>query len=162
MGVVRGNETPFVFADVIDFTTHVVITSYNINFVLEKETLVRDAKLIHGVQVLPGLGCCVEQMDFTISVRILSSYQDYLIRRDRQGTASPKRIFHPDRENLPDILLHIKHFNAVVDLLLSAAEEATKCVNELIIYCACAEVVALVFHGWHLRPLVFSHLIFFH
>lgn len=101
-------------------------------------------------------------MYFAISVRVLSSYQDYLIRGNRQSTASPERILHPDREYLPDILLHIKHFNAVVDLLLSTTKEATKRVDELIIYCACAQVVALVFHGGHLCPLIFSHLIFLH
>jgi hypothetical protein len=49
VGVVRGDETPFVFTDVIHFATHVVIASNYIDFVLEKETLVRDAKLVHGV-----------------------------------------------------------------------------------------------------------------
>lgn len=60
MGVIGRNKAPFVFADVVHFTTHVVVSSNYIDLVLEKETLVRDTELVHGVEVLPGLSVGVE------------------------------------------------------------------------------------------------------
>ena len=92
MSVVGGNETPFVLAYVVNFTTHVIITSDYIDFVLEQETLVRHSQLIHRVKVLPGFGRSVEKMDFSISISVLTANEDDFIRRNRKGTAGPQRI----------------------------------------------------------------------
>ena len=47
MGIIRRNEAPLVFTDVVDFATHVVVAADNINLILVEETLVRDTKLVH-------------------------------------------------------------------------------------------------------------------
>ena len=48
--IVRRNEAPFVLADVVDFTGHIIVSSNNIDLALEEEALVADAQLIHRVQ----------------------------------------------------------------------------------------------------------------
>ena len=54
MCVIRGDEAPFVFADVIHFAAHVVVAAYDIYLVLIEEALVRHAQLVHCVQTLPA------------------------------------------------------------------------------------------------------------
>jgi len=80
----------------------------------------------------PSVGVHVEQMHLSISICILASYQQNLGVRDSQCTACPQGILHPDCQSLPLVLVHIVHFDGVVDLLLGATKEATKCVDELI------------------------------
>ena len=54
----------------------------------------RHTKLVHGVEGLPGLAVDVEEVDFSVSVRVLATNQDDLSRRDCQSTACPKRILY--------------------------------------------------------------------
>ena len=83
MSVVARNKAPLVFADVVHFTTHVIVATDYIDLVLEQKTLVGYSKLVHGVKILPRFGSSIEEMNFSISVRVLTSNQDDLVRRDR-------------------------------------------------------------------------------
>lgn len=46
-GIIAGNKAPLVFSYVIDFTTHVVVASNNINLSLKEEGFVADTQLVH-------------------------------------------------------------------------------------------------------------------
>ena len=74
----------------------------------------------------PVLGVDIEQMYLTISICILSTNQEDLAVRDGQGAAGPEWVLHPNSQHLPLILINLIHFNGVVDLLLSAAEETSE------------------------------------
>lgn len=162
--VIAGNETPLVFSNVVDLTRHVVVASYYVDFVLEEEALVRNAQLIHWVQWLPGFTVHIEQVHFSISVRVLTSNQDNFSGWHRQGTACPQGVlqqlskestyFHSNCQNRPSVLFDFVNFDCVVDLLLSAAEETAKRIDEFVIDGARTQVVAFVFHHRHLSPLV--------
>ena len=131
--VVARDEGPLVLLDVVHLATHVVVAANHVDFTLKEERLVRNAQLVHRLQLLPGLGHRVEQVHFTVSVRVLSADEDDLSRADRQSRARPQRVPHAHGVHDPIILFDFKHLNCVVDLLLSAAKEATKGINELIV-----------------------------
>ena len=67
---------------------------------------------------------------------------------------TPLTYLHADSEDDPCVLVNVINFNRVVDLLLRAAEEAAKGVDEFVVNGARAQVVALVLHDGHLGPLV--------
>lgn len=99
-GVVRRNEAPLVLSDVVDFARHVVVAADHVDFVLEEEGLVRDAKLVHRVERPPGFRLHVEQVHFTIAIGVLASDQNYICRRDGQSRARPKRILKIEIDSL--------------------------------------------------------------
>jgi len=122
---------------------------------------VADTKLVHLVQWLPVLGVNIKEVDFSISVCVLTTDQQNLIGRNSKSTASPEWVLHPDSEYLPEILLHFVELNAVIDFLFSTSEESTKGVDALVTNGAGAQVMSLVLHRSNLSPLVFPDIILF-
>jgi hypothetical protein len=57
----------------------------------------------------------------------------------------------------PVVLFNFEHFDCIVDFLFGASEETSERVNEFVIYGACGQVVALIFHGSGLYPFIFCH-----
>ena len=51
-----------------------------------------DSELVHRMQTLPSLAVHIEQVDLTVSVGVLASYQDDFRRAHGQGAACPKWI----------------------------------------------------------------------
>lgn len=129
---------------------------------LHIEWFVRYSELVHIMKLLPSLGLDVEKIDLAISVSIFATNQNDFVGRYWQSTASPEGILHSDGEDGPNILLNFIDFNAIINLLLSAAKEASECVNELVVDCACREIMSLIFHGSHRSPLIFLNGISFH
>ena len=76
--VVAGDEAPLVLADVVHLARHVVVASDHVDLPLQAETLVRDSQLVHGLELLPRLGHCVEQVHFSVAVRVLPANQNNL------------------------------------------------------------------------------------
>ena len=120
-----------------------------------------DTKLVHLVEWLPVLGVNIKEVDFTISVCVLTTNQENLIGRNSQSTASPEWVFHPDSEYLPEILLDFVELNAVIDFLFSTSEEPTKGIDALVTNRAGAQVMSLVLHGSNLSPFVFPDVVLF-
>ena len=120
-----------------------------------------DTKLVHLVEWLPVLGVNIKEVDFTISVCVLTTDQQNLIWRYSKSTASPEWVLHPDSEYLPEILFHFVELNAVIDFLFSTSEESTKGVDALVTNGAGAQVMSLVLHRSNLSPLVFPDIILF-
>ena len=120
-----------------------------------------DAELVHRVERAPSLALHVEEVHFAISVGVLSTDQNDLSWGDGQGRAGPERVLHTDREDNPSVLIDIIDLDRIVDLLLRAAKEASKRINELIIDSARAQVMPLVFHDGHLGPFVRLDLVLF-
>ena len=120
-----------------------------------------DTKLVHLVERLPVLGVNIKEVDFTISVCVLTTNQQNLIGRNSKSTASPEWVLHPHSEYLPEILFHFVELNAVIDFLFSTSEEPTKGVNALVTNGAGAQVMSLVLHRSNLSPLVFPDVILF-
>lgn len=145
--------------DVVDFAGHVIVAPNYIYFVLEEERLVADAQLVHRVQAAPGLTLHIEEVDLTVSIRVLSSNQDYLSRRNSQGRTCPKWILHTDGQDNPSVLVNIVNFNGVVDFLFGTTEEASKSVDKLVVNRACTQIMPFVLHHSHLRPFILLDLI---
>ena len=82
--------------------------------------------------------------------------------RQSSDDEQQKTYLHSNGEDDPGVLVHIVHFNRVVDFLLSRAEETTEGVNEFVVNRACTQVVTLILHDGHLRPLICLHLVFLH
>ena len=116
----------------------------------------------------PGLAVGVEEVDFSVTVRVLSANEDDFSRGDCQGTAGPEWIltrknivmnliftyFHSNSQDQPGILLDVVDFDSVIDLLLCAAKEPSERIDELVIHCTRTKIVSLVLHDCHLRPLI--------
>ena len=68
---------------------------------------------------------------------------------------------HSDSQDNPSVFIDIVDFDRIVDLLLSASKEASKCINELVVNCACTQVMSLVFHHSHLGPFVLLDFVLF-
>ena len=120
-----------------------------------------DTKLVHLVEWLPVLGVNIKEVDFTISVCVLTTDQEKLIGRNSQSTACPEWVLHPDSEYLPEILLDFVELNAVIDFLFSTSEEPTKGIDALVTNRAGAQVMSLVLHRSHLSPFVFPDVVLF-
>jgi len=111
-------------------------------------------------------------MHFAVAICVLTSDQDNFGWADRQGATSPERVLneklanktylHSHCENVPDILFDLVYLDCIVDLLLSAPEEATEGIYKFFIDRTGTEVVALIFHGRHLGPFVFFDNILFY
>ena len=92
----------------------------------------RDSQLVHVVQGFPGLGVHIKQMNFTVSICVLSTnQQDFCVGNGQSGTG-PERILHSDGQHDPLVLLDLVLFNCIVDLLLSGPEEATEGIDMLV------------------------------
>jgi len=122
---------------------------------------VADTKLVHLVEWLPVLGVNIKEVDFTISVCVLTTDQENFIGRNSQSTASPEWVLHPNSEYLPEILLDFVELNAVIDFLFSTSEEPTKGIDALVTNGAGAQVMSLVLHGSNLSPFVFPDVVLF-
>ena len=72
-GVVAANEAPLVLLNVVNFTRHIVITSYDVDFVLDEKGFVADTKLVHLVEGFPALGGDVKEVDFAVSVCVFAT-----------------------------------------------------------------------------------------
>jgi len=120
---------------------------------------VGDAKLVHRVQRAPCLTLHIEQVHLSVSVRVLAANQNDFCWADSQSGARPKWILHADSEDDPWVLINVVHLNRIVDLLLGATEETAKSVDELVVDRAGAEIMPLVLHDSHLRPLVRLNLV---
>ena len=99
--VVARDEGPLVLLDVVNLATHVVVAANHVDFALKEERLVRNAQLVHRLQLLPGLGHRVEQVHFTVSVRVFATNQQNFIIRNCQSTAGPEWVLHSNRQHLP-------------------------------------------------------------
>jgi len=111
------------------------------------------------VQGSPRFTLDIEEVHLAVSVRVLSANKNDFCWRNSQGRAGPEWVLHTDCQNDPGVLVHIVDFNSIIDLLLGAAEEATKSVDEFVVDRAGAEIVTLVFHNGHLRPFVLLDLV---
>jgi len=76
---IRANETPLVLPDVIDLAAHIVVAPNHIDLVLKVKRLMGHPQLVHAVQLFPCLRLDIEQVDFSIPVRVFAAYQDYLV-----------------------------------------------------------------------------------
>ena len=159
--VIWGDKAPFVLADVVYFTRHIIVTANDVYLVLEEEGLVGHSKLVHRVKRSPSLALHIEQVHFSISIGVFAADKDDFRRGDRQGRARPERVLHANSENDPSVFVDIIHFYGVINLLLGAAEKSSKGVNELIINSASTQVMSFVFHDGHLGPFVLFNLISF-
>lgn len=120
-----------------------------------------DAQLVHRVQRAPCLALDVEQVHFAVTVGVLASNQDDLRRGHSQGRAGPKWVLHADSEDNPAVFVNVVNLDSVVDFLLGASEESSERVNEFVVNCAGAQIVALILHDGHLSPFVLLHLVLF-
>ena len=159
--VVGGDEAPLILPNIIDFAWHVIVATYDIDFILNIEGFVADTKLVHVVQGLPILSVQIEQVNLSITVRILSANKQDFTIGDSEGTTSPKRILHSNGQHLPLVLFDLVHFNRIVDFLLSTSKEATKSVDKFVSDWTSTKVVPLIFHRSHLIPFVFVNIVFF-
>lgn len=124
-----------------------------------EEGFMRDSELVHVMKLLPSLRLHVEQVDLTVSVGVLTSYEDDLCWTYWQSATSPKRILHSDSQDGPDIAINLIDLNWVIYFLFCAAEEASESVDELIVDGTSRQVMSFVLHGCHDSPFVFSDVI---
>lgn len=71
--IVRRNEAPLILFDIVHLTRHVVVTTDHINFILNEERFVAYSQLVHVVKRFPVFAVHIEQVHFSISVRVLST-----------------------------------------------------------------------------------------
>jgi len=112
------------------------------------------------VERAPSLTLNIEEVNFTVSVRILTTNENDFCWGDREGRAGPQRVLHANSQDNPGVLVDVVDFNRIIDLLFSAAEEATEGINELIVDCAGTQIVTFVLHDSHLSPLIALYFIF--
>jgi len=120
-----------------------------------------NSQLIHLVKGFPALGIDIEQVDFTVSISILTSNQEDFTIWNSKSTASPKSILHSNSKTSPEVLINLIHFNTVIDLLFCASIESSKCIDVFISDGACTQIMSLILHWSNLAPLVFSDVVFF-